>query len=149
MLLPYRGSSGTDMALSLKRKLTVLSDQKLLVLIWESKSLCKYCDNAEGKLSFLPYLLFTKYLKPIRTFIPITTGHELFTFISRKRRFPLNFTGKGKRRVSKVKWFPKSEVELVLGTVAYPHNHLSTDTLITHCTQEILKITTISRVVET
>ena len=82
----------------------------MLILRWESKSLCKYCDDAEGKLSFLPHVYLQNIWNPLE---PL--GHELLTFNSRKRRFPVNFTGKGKRRGSKVKWFPKSVLELGTG----------------------------------
>ena len=82
----------------------------MLILRWESKSLCKYCDDAEGKLSFLPHVYLQNIWNPLE---PL--GHELFAFNSRKRSFPVNFTGKGKRRGSKVEWFPKS-VKLELGT---------------------------------
>ena len=82
----------------------------MLILRWESKSLCKYCDDAEGKLSFLPHVYLQNIWNPLESL-----GHELFTFNSRKRRLPVNFTGKGKRRGSKVKGFPKSVLELGTG----------------------------------
>lgn len=140
MLLPYWGSSGTRHSLSLKSNPTasVIDHLGLFVNI---------VINAEGKFSFLPYVLFTKYLKPIRIFISITIGHELFTCIYRTRRFPLNITGKQKGRAIRVKW-SQSQNLILNWAVAHPHNLLLIDMLVTHCTQEIPKITLISRVGE-
>ena len=97
------------MALSLDSNPSALNDQKCW--FWdENLSLCKYCDDAEGKLSFLPHVYLQNIWNPLEYL-----GHELFTFNSRKRRLPVNFTGKGKRRDSKVKGFPKSVLEFGTG----------------------------------
>lgn len=76
--------------------------------------------NGEGKLSFVPYVLFTNYVKTIRVFISMIIGYELFTFIYKARRFPLNITGKGKEsHQSKV--VSKSELDLGLGRCSPTH----------------------------
>lgn len=103
--------------------------------------------SAKGKFSFLPYVLFTKYLKPIRIFSSISIEHEMFTFIYRTRRFPLNITGKEKGRAIRVKWSQSQDL-ILSWEVAQPHNPLLINILVTQCTQEIPKIILISRVEE-